>query len=132
VCGENARSRSCSLIRGRIPCGCSPQRQKIAYINKILDSSDELIALKFGIATDPSKRVKDQNLHSSFIVENYLTFYFESVESCKKAERECLQELVCGVVLRRDFPDGYTETTWPYNLKRIIEIYERNGGVLNE
>lgn len=45
-----------------------------------------------------------------------------------KAERECLQELECGVVLKRDMPDGYTETTWYYNLEKIIQIYERNGG----
>jgi hypothetical protein len=26
-------------------------------------------------------------------------------------------------------PDGYTETTWVYNLDKIVEIYERNGGL---
>jgi hypothetical protein len=28
--------------------------------------------------------------------------------------------------------DGWSETTWVYNLERIIEIYERNGGIIHE
>ena len=26
-------------------------------------------------------------------------------------------------------PDGWTETTYPYNIDKIIEIYEKHGGV---
>jgi hypothetical protein len=52
------------------------------------------------------------------------------VEQCKKAERECKKELETGVVLKRDMPDGYSETTWAYNIGKVKDIYERNGGVL--
>ena len=37
-----------------------------------------------------------------------------------------------GVVLKRDMPDGYSETTWAYNIGKVKDIYERNGGVLVE
>ena len=44
-------------------------------------------------------------------------------------QRGCRRELDCGVLSKEEFPDGYTETTWVYNLDKIVEIYERNGGV---
>ena len=43
---------------------------------------------------------------------------------------ECKKELDTGVVLKRDMPDGYSETTWAYNIGKVKDIYERNGGVL--
>lgn len=131
-CGENVRSLSCNLSRGRIPCACSPQRQKIAYINKISDSSGELIAVKFGIAVDPAKRVKDQSLRCKFKVEKYLTFSFDLVELCKKAEKCCLKEMDCGVLTKEDMPDGWTETTSPENIEKIIEIYTMYGGTCDQ
>lgn len=53
----------------------------------------------------------------------------ESIFNLEQAERECKEQLECGVVLKRDMPDGWTETTYVYNLEKIVEIYERNGGV---
>lgn len=50
--------------------------------------------------------------------------------ACKKAERECKKELETGVVLKRDMPDGWTETTWSYNIGKVVDIYKRNGGLL--
>ena len=40
------------------------------------------------------------------------------------------KDLDTGVVLKRDMPDGWTETTWSYNIGKVKSIYERNGGVL--
>ena len=90
------------------------------------------VAIKFGVAKDSVKRTKQQNLKSSYEVSNHQTYEFPTVQQCKKAERECKMELERGVVLKRDMPDGYTETTWVYNLDKIIEIYERNGGILKQ
>lgn len=90
----------------------------------------EAVAIKFGIANNSKQRMKQQSSKSIYTLKQHSVYTFRSVEECKKAERECRQELECGVVLKRDMSDGYTETTWVYNIDRIIEIYERNGGII--
>ena len=128
-CEEIADSTSTDLQRGHRPCLCSKNRQKEAYINLLVDDNNNTVSIKFGVAVDSKERTKKQNRASTYDVQQYSVYAFTSVQSCRKAERECKQQLECGVVLKRDMPDGYTETTWAYNLEKIIEIYERNGGI---
>lgn len=127
-CGETGESTSGNLQKGKRPCVCSNQRQREAYINLVIDENKLVVAVKFGISRDSEKRAVDQNRSSYYEILQHAIYKFPTTNSCKKAERECRQELECGVVLKRDMPDGYTETTYVYNLEKIIEIYERNGG----
>lgn len=129
VCNGQGESYSGSLRVGNKSCHCSSQRQQECYINLIVDDSGHNVAIKFGIANNSFVRIKKQNRLCKYSVVNYVVYNFSDTKSCRIAERECLQELECGVVLKRDMPDGYTETTWIYNLDKIIEIYERNGGI---
>ena len=131
-CGEDGESTGSNLQKGRRPCACSPQRQQECYINWIIDEHNNAVGIKFGIATNSKQRVKQQDSQSVYEIRQHQVYSFPSVQSCKKAERECLQGLECGVVLKRDMKDGYTETTWVYNLNKIVEIYERNGGIRND
>lgn len=131
-CGGQGESESNKIQAGQKSCGCSRMRQQEAYINFLVDVGGNVIAIKFGIANSSPKRAKKQNRQCSYEVTQHQVFTFHSVEACKTAERDCKQELDCGVVLKRDMPDGYTETTWAYNLEKIIEIYERNGGILKQ
>lgn len=126
-CSESGESTGSDLKKGHLPCACT-NRQQQAYINKVMDGH-EAIAVKFGIARDSNVRVKQQNFKSTYRITQHSTYKFPDISSCKQAERECKQELDCGVVLKRDMLDGYTETTWLYNLEKIEEIYKRNGGV---
>lgn len=128
-CGEQGEAACGNLQQGQLPCACSKHRQKEAYINWVLDEGVMPIAIKFGIARDSKKRASNQNSLSVYKIWQHSVYTFPDVASCKKAERECKKELDCGIVLKRDMGDGYTETTWAYNLEKIIEIYERNGGV---
>lgn len=128
-CMEYGESCAGDLQKGYRACGCSKMRQKEAYINLVMDD-ETVIAIKFGIARNSEQRVKNQNRLTTYKLLQSSVYLFPSVESCKKAERECRQELECGVVLKRDMKDGYTETTWLSNLEKIIEIYQRNGGIL--
>jgi hypothetical protein len=128
-CGQVGESISSNLQRGCRPCACSKHRQQECYINLIIEGENP-VAIKFGVARDASQRVDHQCRTSNYTVKQHSVYQFPDVASCKKAERECRQELECGVVLRRDMPDGYTETTWVYNLEKIIQIYERNGGTI--
>lgn len=129
-CGETVESNRSNLQKGKRPCGCSKHKQQEAYINWVIDNHYTVVAIKFGIANNSKQRIKQQNSRSSYSLDQYSVYRFPSVERCKGAERECKQKLECGVVLKRDMPDGYTETTWPYNLEKIEEIYKRNGGLL--
>lgn len=129
-CGEVGESFSQNLQQGQRPCACSKHRQQECYINWLIDDHNNTVAIKFGIARDSKQRIKKQSRLSTYALKQHSIYTFPDVASCKKAEKECRQEFECGVVLKRDFPDGYTETTWVYNLEKIIEIYERNGGVL--
>ena len=129
-CGEGGDGASNDLQKGQRPCACSKQRQLEAYINWIVDECNNAVAIKFGIANISKRRVKEQNSKSAYEVRQYQVYSFPTVQSCKQAERGCKKSLTCGVVLKRDMPDGYTETTHVYNLDKIIEIYELNGGTL--
>lgn len=129
-CGETGESFSGDLQLGKRSCACSRHRQQEAYINWIIDDLGDIVAIKFGVTNNSTRRIKQQNLKSVYSIKQYSVYQFPSVEQCKKAERECKQQLECGIVLKRDFPDGYTETTWLHNLERVEEIYKRNGGGL--
>jgi len=129
ICGETNECQSSNLTQGKLSCGCSRHSQKQAYLNSILDENGTNVAIKFGISKDSIRRMKQQNSKTVYTITNHSIHVFPTVKSCKKAELECKQELECGILLRRDMPDGWSETTWVYNLDKIIEIYERNGGI---
>lgn len=128
-CGETGESQAGNLQLGSRCCGCGMHRQKEAYINLVLGKDARPLAIKFGITSNSKQRIKQQISKSIYPLTQHSVYIFTTIDSCKKAERQCLQELECGVVLQSDMKDGYTETTWVYNLDKIVEIYERNGGV---
>lgn len=130
ICKTVRESSSSALTNGTLSCFCSKHRQTEAYINIVLDAEIPL-GIKFGIcAKDRSRRrLKDQNRKSIYDIEKHSVYVFPSIEQCKKSERECKQQLECGVFTREELADGHTETTWLYNLDKIVGIYESNGGV---
>ena len=132
ICNEYGEATASGLKQGKVPCGCSKHRQKYAYINYLLDDNPLPVAIKFGISGKAFARIREQMICSVYDVVQHSLYLFPDANSCKKAERDCKKEFECGVVLKRDFRDGYTETTWPHNLNKIIEIYERNGGIRQE
>lgn len=128
VCTTTATVRSDSLRKGCLPCDCSKQNQKSAYINILYDGEIPSF-VKFGISNKPESRLRDQERLSLYKVINHSVYNFPSVENCKKAEQECIKYLETRVVPENYFSDGYTETTFLYNLDRVIELYESNGGI---
>lgn len=128
-CQYTGEGVSTNLQRGMRPCLCSPARQKECYINWVIDSDENVVALKFGIANKTGHRVAKQNRHSIYDVRNYVIYEFRDKSSCMEAERECKAILECGVLTKEEMPDGYTETTSVLNLEIIERIYEKYGGV---
>lgn len=110
---------------GSVCPACSVGMQNYAYVNIVEGTS----AVKFGISLDPKKRLVRPSRRSPHKITPLWVFKFNDVGSCKKAEQECKSTLQCSVLSKVDMPDGYTETTWDYNLDKIKEIYKKHGGV---
>lgn len=124
VCGVDATAHAHVLLSGGKSCDCSTRTQKQAYI-KLLKDNDLTVAVKFGIANKASQR-KIKNC--TYDIENHSFWEFENRADCIKAESLCKSELVCEVLPRNEVPDGYTETTSPFNIERVVEIFKSFGG----
>lgn len=127
VCETTGSSVHSNLQKGSRPCACK-NNQTQAYINLIEDSGIP-VALKFGIATIAKRRTYEQNLRSGFSVTSLKVYEFPNKELCVKAETECKRTLVSGILTSAEMPDGWSETTFVYNLDKIKEIYINNGAV---
>lgn len=111
------------------PCPvCAAGNQIYAYMNIVLQE-DLPITLKFGITGNPNRRLLHQNYSNSLKMEALSLFKFTSRQQSFAAEFECKKVLECRVIDRALMPDGWTETTYIYNLDKIKEIYKRHGGV---
>lgn len=126
-CGHSGEATSSALRLGSRPCECSPQRQKQAYINFVYDGLD-IVAVKFGVANNFHRRLKEQRVYASFKLENFGVWEFKSKLECFSAERKCKDELLCAILSKQELPDGWSETTSPSNIDKIINIYESFGG----
>lgn len=123
-CGVDSTSYAHVLLNGGKSCDCSPRSQKQAYI-KLLKDDDLIVAIKFGIANKASQRKIKRCIYD---IENHSFWEFESRVNCIKAESLCKSELTCEVLTRSEVPDGYTETTSPLNIERVVEIFKSFGG----
>lgn len=129
TCGETNESKATRLQTGQMPCSCVFKRATKCYINLVKDG-DLVVALKFGkTAHRGSFRKHQQAAKSVFTVEEFGTWEFESSTLCSKVEMYIKKNLNCGVVKKLEMPSGYTETTSPLDLEKIIAIYESYGGI---
>lgn len=99
-----------------------------AYVNLVKDGQTH-VALKFGVEKVRNTRHIQQNRRCVYDITIQFTYKFESRNKAYLAERECKQTLVCRVIPKSDMPDGWTETTYCYNIEAIEAIYRKHGGV---
>lgn len=125
-CNTEYTSHCTNLKAGKLGCDCGKYRQRQAYINIIDDGT--MNYLKFGVANISRKRLWGQNSNNTLKMTQLCVYEFSTKSECLSAERECRGALVCGVVDKQLIPDGWTETTYSYNLDKIVEIYIRHGG----
>lgn len=130
VCGEKNISLAENLQAGKVPCICSNHRQTFGYINKVENTAGDIVAIKFGVTNNIRRRVWEQNRVTNFTVSNLLTYEFLDRKSCRNAETECKKLLDCGLLSRVDLPDGWSETVDTSLAYKIVETYERSGGIL--
>lgn len=130
ICRTVRESPCGALQQGVLSCFCSKHRQTEAYINIVTDCGT-VLGLKFGICVHGRSKLRcqQQGRESIYNIEQHSVYRFPSIEQCKTSERECKRQLECKVFTREELADGHTETTWVYNLDKIIAIYKANGGV---
>lgn len=128
VCGESGVSQSQHLQRGCRPCACGNYKQKFSYIHGIYDG-DNIVAIKFGITRSKDLRIKYQARKTAYEIRSLGVWEYPDKHNCVSAERACLARFVCGILNKEEFGDGWTETTFPFNIVDIIEVYESYGGV---
>lgn len=131
VCNTSVVSNVSNLKRGNIGCDCNKRDSKTAYVN-IIEDNGVPVALKFGITSNINSRIYSQSRCSAYFIYNLRTFNFPNSQSCREAERACKKMFVCGILPKDEFPDGYTETTYLYNLDAIIQVFELHGGCDDE
>lgn len=127
-CGYYTTASHSNLVAGKFSCCCDRDKQIYSYVFTIVDNGLP-IAIKFGITKNPSYRLQSQSYKSIFDIKSVGVWRYENSSDCRKAENECRSSVFCGVIDKIGMPDGFTETTYPNNIDKIIEIYERNGGV---
>ena len=127
-CGEVRESFASSLQLGAKPCYCGRHNPNYGYISNITDNGVS-VGLKFGISSRPLHRVQEQDKKSVYSIALIKLYKFDSVIDCRNSETQIKKTLECGIFSPEEIPDGYTETTFTYNLEAIMEIYNRNGGV---
>lgn len=120
-----------NFIHGEQGCPeCRGKNQTYAYIHLVEDEGLGIIGLKFGITKNPRIRIRQQNRLAKYKLHKFKLYRFETVAACRTAEKEVKDVLPCGVFSQQDIPDGWTETTYIYNLENIMKIFEDNGGIL--
>lgn len=127
-CKKAGEATASDLRNGNRQCDCTNRNPKQAYINLILED-DSIMAIKFGITIEANRRARQQNRKAKLNVYNYMIFEFNDPIDCRQAETQCKKELLCGVVDKGLMPDGWSETTALENISKVIEIYQRKGGI---
>lgn len=128
ICKEITLSYVSNLKIGTKACSCGNQKPIYVYINTIKDN-DKIVALKFGVTSNPQVRILSQRVKSVYTVDHLLCYKFKSTTECRDAERLVKGSFVCGILPKAEFKDGYTETTSTKNLDDIITILKNSGGV---
>ncbi|CAH9012583.1 hypothetical protein VP249E411_P0061 [Vibrio phage 249E41-1] len=117
-----------SLLQGR-GCQhcCSNGGQKYLYINLLYDVNDYPMAIKYGISSNPTNRLRFTQRASKLTIRNLGIWEAVSPEICRKIERLVKERFPSSLVSKFDMEDGYSETTEIANLEEVISIYEHNG-----
>lgn len=128
-CDTRAKGMQETIISGSRPCDCGGNRQKEAYIIIAEDLHSSSVFIKFGIANNSVRRLWDHKVRNrNFNFTLYGVWEFAKKEHCYKAESMCKSFLDCSILSPEYMPSGWTETTWFYNLEKVIKIYEDSGG----
>jgi hypothetical protein len=103
--------------------GCVEGTSGILYIHEILDNG-ACIALKFGITSNLTSRIKRQRCGTKYTINNVVTFNLGA--NAKGIENLIKQKIETSFLSSDVFSDGYTETTSVLNYSKMLGIINSN------
>lgn len=127
ICSEAYTSTGQHLKQGKQGCSCSSKAIRYAYVLRVDDGCQSYI--KFGISKNPTRRTREHLNGTNLDVSMIGVWEFPSSQTCKDAETEAKRVFECGVLDRNIWPDGWTETSFSYNLEPLCHLYQNYGGV---
>lgn len=129
VCLKVVEGNSSSMLCGHSPCACASYGKVFMYLHTV-SSRGDMLALKYGVATSPNKRLKEQNRLCIYDVNRLRLWKFKDSADCRAAEAEIKRTIPSKFLTKEVMKDGWTETCSPEYQDAIENIVIRYGGTL--
>lgn len=129
VCLKVVEGNTTSMLCGHSPCACTSYGKVFMYLHTVSNCGD-MLALKYGVATSPNKRLKEQNRLCIYDVNRLRLWKFKDSADCRAAEAEIKRTIPSKFLTKEVMKDGWTETCSPEYQDAIEEIVIRYGGTL--
>lgn len=126
-CGDTYNLCIKDLHDGIVGCRCSKINTIYSYIFNIQGLG--INCLKFGISSNPTRRIQDQIKKTSLVVDVCGVWKFTTSTECRTAEKQIKMLIPCRYLSQEQYPDGWTETTSINYIDDLVSIYEKHGGV---
>lgn len=124
-----------NTLSGKYSCpscahrGFNPVKRSLLYILKILNSSKEVIAYKYGITNNFKRRLENMRLLNSHKIEIVATWGYEDGKKDRIHENSIKREFK-SFLTKVELPDGHTETINPNQLMKLYTF--QSGQYLSE
>lgn len=128
ICDRDFYSKGSNLKLGKVPCECEKRKPDKCYIILLYDY-DVCVSVKFGISVDPLNRLSSVKGKTIYSVVLHSVWEFPSGVNVADVESYIISTVVCGIMSQSEMLDGWTETCYPKDIDKIIEIYKSFGGI---
>lgn len=129
ICDKHVEGHLTSMLCGHSPCACSSYGKVFMYLHDVSDSNIS-IALKYGVATSPNRRLRDQSKLCIYDITRIRLWRFKDSSDCRAAETEIKRSVPSKFLTKDAMKDGWTETCSPDYREKIEEIVMKFGGKL--
>jgi len=128
-CGDCYATKTVSIVAGKKQCSCNNPEQRFLYIFNVVDEKGNVVAIKFGVSSDPKLRAAQQQRKTTYKVEVSDVFEFKTSYEGRKLEEAFTGLSGTPRLKKEEYPDGFTETTKEENREEIIKICLESGAV---
>lgn len=109
--------------------GFNPVKRSLLYLLKIVNTSEEVIAYKYGITNNFKRRLENMRLSNSHTIEIVSTWGYEDGKVARIHENSIKKEFK-SFLDKSQLPDGHTETIDPDQLMKLYTF--QSGQYLSE
>lgn len=130
ICDGTWNASLSNILSSKYSCpncahrGFNPVKRSLLYILKILSSSEEVIAYKYGITNNFKRRLENMRLLNSHTIEIVSTWGYEDGKVARIHENAIKKEFK-SFLSKFELPDGHTETVDP---EQLLKLYTFQSG----